>query len=99
MGPIVAVQAIIDRVTELEANGSIDDGRIAEDLRAVLAQVRTSIGEGDREAAVQSLARFIAHLEQQTPHHITESAARTLVERIVSEDWRAVSRDTFFMYV
>jgi hypothetical protein len=97
--PVAAVQAIIDMVTELEANGSIEEGEVAENLRVLLARARTEIGVGDHEAAVRSLARFIDHLERQTPHHITESAARTLIEWIVSEDWRDVSGDNFFMYV
>lgn len=97
--PVVAVQAILDAVTELEAKGSIDDRELAESLRASLAQVRAVLTEGDTDAAVRELARLIDHVERNTPSHITKAAARALVERIVREDWLNGDQGIFYMYV
>jgi hypothetical protein len=98
-GPVVAVEAILNAVSELEANGSIDDRGLAGSLRASLGRARAALTEGDTDAAVRELARLIDHIERHTPHHITEAAARALVEQIVREDWRHGDEAIFYMYV
>lgn len=63
----------------LEADGSIANGGTAESLRACVAQAEAEIRNGDNDAAIWWLTRFIDHIGRQTPGHITESAARTLI--------------------
>lgn len=97
-GPVRAIHAIIDRVAEFEAKGSISDGETAESLRALLARAEEAISAGDCEDAVRWLARLIDHIERRTPRHIRGSAARILVEQIVREDWHRSHR-ALDMYV
>jgi hypothetical protein len=77
--PEEAIQALLAAVDVLEADGSISNGGTAESLRACLAQAEAAIRKGDNDAAIWSLTRFIDHIGRQTPRHITESAARTLI--------------------
>jgi hypothetical protein len=77
--PVDAIQALFAAVDAFEADGSIDEGGIAESLRAFLVQAEAAISGGDNEEAIRSLTRFIDHIGRQTPRHITESAAQTLI--------------------
>jgi hypothetical protein len=77
--PVEAIQALFDAVDGFEADGSIDEGSIAESLRAFLVPAEAAISRGDNEEAIRSLTRFIDHIGRQTPCHITESAAQTLI--------------------
>jgi hypothetical protein len=69
-------------VDAFEADGSIGNSGIAESLRAFLAQAEAAISRGGTDAAISSLTRFIDHIGRQTPRHITESAAQTLVRMV-----------------
>jgi hypothetical protein len=77
--PDEAIQALLAAVDALETDGSIGNGSTAEGLRAFIAQAEAAISREDNDAAIWSLTQFIDHIGRQTPRHITESAARTLV--------------------
>jgi hypothetical protein len=77
--PVEAIQALLAAVDAFEADGSIGNGDTAESLRAFITQAEEAITRGSNDAAIWSLTRFIDHLGRETPRHITELAARTLI--------------------
>jgi hypothetical protein len=77
--PVEAIQALLAAVDAFETDGSIGNDGIAESLRAFLAHAEAAISRGDNDTAIWSLTRFIDHIGRQTPRHITESAAQTLI--------------------
>lgn len=79
--PIHAIQAIAAAVDAFEADGSIGGGAAAS-LRAFVREAEAAIHESDHDAAIRSLTRFIDDVGRQTPRHITEDAARTLISMV-----------------
>jgi hypothetical protein len=77
--PVEAIQALLAAVDAFEADGSISNGGTGQSLRAFVTQSEAAISRGDNDAAISSLTRFIDHIGRQTPRHMTESAARTLI--------------------
>lgn len=79
--PVDAIQALATAVDSFEADGSIG-GAAAASLRAFVTEAEAAIRESDHEAAIRSLTRFVDDIGRQTPRHITETAARTLIRMV-----------------
>ena len=80
--PDEAIRALLAAVDAFKTDGSISNGGTGESLRAFLAQAEAAISRGDNDGAISSLTRFVDHIGRQTPRHMTESAARTLIRMV-----------------